>query len=117
VRCSIARGLPTLPNAFKQAIAMASVSKWLNFSSYPAVIVFIVMGAFATLFAWSSYNLFHLAMANAAFLRTYGLMAVMEGGLLQLLGIVLQGALSLACYLGFKACEVELVSRWRNRNE
>lgn len=96
---------------------MANVRKWLNPARYPAVIVFAVMGACATLFAWSSYNLFHLAMANATFLKTYGIMAIKEGGLLQLLSIMLQGSLSLACYLGFKACEDELMKRWRNRAE
>jgi hypothetical protein len=89
------------------------MSRWLQLSNYHALVVFLLMGVFATLFAWNSYNLVHLAMQNFRFLREAGLLAVMEGGLRQLAGIILYGLLSLAFYVGFKACEVELVYRWR----
>jgi hypothetical protein len=74
-------------------------------------------GVFAALFAWNSYSLFQTAMANVNFLRTYGWMAVMDGGLKQFITLVLYGYLSLAFYIGFKACEAELVHRWRRRRE
>jgi hypothetical protein len=72
------------------------------------------MGACAAGFAWLSYNLFHLSMENIRFLRMAGWLAVMEGGLYQLAGIVINGLAALACYVGFKTCEVELVHRWRS---
>lgn len=87
---------------------------WLQLSGYHAVVLFLLMGAFAVGFAWLSYNLFHLAMENLRFLRMAGWFAVMEGGLSQLAGIIFNGLAALACYLGFKACEVELVHRWRS---
>jgi len=88
--------------------------RWLDIHSCNGVVLFLAMGAFAACFAWTSYNLFMLAMQNVRFLREFGLVAVMEGGLRQLIEIIAYGYLSLAFYLGFKACETELVSRWRS---
>jgi hypothetical protein len=56
-------------------------------------------------------------MANVHLLRAYGWMAVMDGGGMQLLTLVFYGYLSLAFFIGFKACEVELVYRWRKWQE
>lgn len=90
--------------------------RWLEIHAYHGLVLFLAMGACAVLFAWSSYNLTQLAVANFRFLRAFGLMAVMEGGLWQLLEIAAYGLLSLIFYLGFKSCEHELVHRgsdWR----
>ncbi len=86
--------------------------RWLEIHAYHAVVLFLVMGTCAALFAWSSYNLAQLAIANYRFLRAFGWLAVMEGGLWQLLEIAAYGLLSLCFYLGFKSCEHELVNRW-----
>jgi hypothetical protein len=88
-------------------------TRLFKLSTYHAVTVFLIAGAFAALFAWNSYSLFQTAMANVNFLRTYGWMAVMDGGVIQLITLVLYGYLSLAFFIGFKACETELVHRWR----
>ena len=88
--------------------------RWLKPQFYNSLVLFLVMGVFAALFAWNSFNLIHLAMENFRFLRQFGALAIMEGGLWQLLEIILYGYLSLAFYLGFKICEAELVNRWRN---
>jgi hypothetical protein len=87
--------------------------RWLQPSNYSAFSLFLIAGVFAGLFAWTSFNLLHLAMANFRFIGEYGQMAVMDGGAQQFLGILLYGYLSLAFYLSFKTCEVELVHRWR----
>jgi hypothetical protein len=89
------------------------VWRWLKPQSYNSLVLFLMMGAFAGLFAWTSFNLIHVAMENYRFLRQFGSLAVMEGGLSQLAGIILYGYLSLAFYMGFKVCEVELVNRCR----
>jgi hypothetical protein len=89
------------------------MEKWARLSSYHALVVFLFMGFCATMFAWNSYNLFQLGMANARFIAQYGALAIMEGGLRQFVEILLYGYLSLAFYVGFKACETELVYRWR----
>ena len=91
--------------------------RWFSLSRYHAFIVFVMAGALAALFAWSSFNLFQTGMANVNLLRNYGWMAIMDGGALQLLTLVLYGYLSLAFFIAFKACEVELVYRWRRLRE
>jgi hypothetical protein len=88
--------------------------RWLLLSNYNALMVFIAMGVFAGLFTWNSFNLVHLAMENIRYIGEFGRLAIVEGGLRQLLEIVAYGYVSLAFYVGFKACEVELVHRWRN---
>jgi hypothetical protein len=88
-------------------------ARWLKLSHRRALTVFLMAGIFAALFAWSSFSLFQTGMANVRLLRAYGWMAVKDGGALQLFTLVLNGYLSLAFFVGFKACEVELVYRWR----
>ena len=46
--------------------------RWLEIHSYAAPVLFLGIGACAILFAWSSYNLVHLAIANLEFLRKFG---------------------------------------------
>lgn len=85
---------------------------WLEIHAYHAFVLFLAMGACAALFAGSSYNLASLAIANFRFLREFGWLAVMEGGLWQLLEIAAYGLLSLTFDMGFNSCEHELVHRW-----
>lgn len=87
---------------------------WLQPRSYGAPALFLLMGAFAVVLAWNTANLAQMAMANIRFLGAYGTMAIIDGGIMQLLEITVRGVVSLAAYLGFKACEVELVHRWRS---
>ena len=89
--------------------------KWLHPKPYPTVMVFLIMGAFAALFAINSLNLLQLGQANYRFIVKFGWVALKEGALIQLLEIGLSGFLSLAFYLGFKVCEVELMARWREK--
>jgi hypothetical protein len=84
----------------------------LNFTRYNAVIVFLLMGACGALFAWNTFGLAQMSMANVDFIRRFGWTGLADGGLLQLIMIVVKGYFSLLFYLGFKACEVELVRRW-----
>lgn len=92
---------------------MASMRKLLSLSTYPAWAVFIGSGVFAALFAWMTYDLFRLAMANSGLIRAYGVMALVDGGAAQLAVIALKGASALATYFGFKACEADLMRRYR----
>lgn len=87
--------------------------RWLSPSSWNSVVVFLAMGVFGGSFAWISYNLVFLFMANFRFLSEHGLLALQSGGLRQLIELVGGGYLSIALYLCFKACEYELVGRLR----
>jgi hypothetical protein len=87
---------------------------WLHLSSYHAVVLFLAMAACGAMFTYNSYRLFEVGVANARFIAAYGWLALVEGGFRQLVEIGISGLIALLFYLGFKACEVELVYRWRN---
>ena len=89
------------------------IKNYLQPQSYNALVLFLAMGVFAALLAISSYNLFHQAMENFRFLREFGSLALTEASFQQIAEIVFYGYLSLAFYVGFNACESELVYRWR----
>ncbi|MFN0116334.1 MAG: hypothetical protein ACKVPY_16810 [Paracoccaceae bacterium] len=84
-----------------------------DLSRYPALAVFLFMSACAAVTAWISFGLLSLAMENARYLEHFGLMAAIDGGLLQAALIGLKGLAAIFLYLVFKACEDELLDRWR----
>lgn len=86
---------------------------WLTLSKYHWAVLLVLLGASAALVAWISFGLINLAMANFDFLTRHGLLALREGGLLQLLEIGAKAGVALAAYLTFKAIETELIHRWR----
>jgi hypothetical protein len=65
---------------------------------------FLLMGLFAGLSAIASYNLVVLFVANLGFVSKYGVMALKDGGLLQLVELVVYGYAGIAFYLLFKGC-------------
>jgi hypothetical protein len=70
----------------------------------PAWLTFTVMGLATGAFGLCSFNLFDLFRANLHLITTYGLMGLLDGGLVQLLELALWGYLGLACYVVFKGC-------------
>ena len=71
-------------------------------------LAYLVMGLAFFGFGVGSLNLFMLMRANANLLLEHGWMAVMDGGLAQLLELLVTGFLSMAAYIVFKACEHRL---------
>jgi hypothetical protein len=74
-------------------------------------LTYIVLGLAFFAFGAGSLNLVYMFQANFHLLLDYGWRAVMEGGVWQLLDLLLTGYLSLAAYVVFKACEHRL-SHW-----
>jgi hypothetical protein len=74
---------------------------------------FLLMGLFAGLSAYTSYNLLMLFIANFSFVSQYGFMALKEGGLLQLIELVVYGYLSVGFYLLFKGCLYGILGRFQ----
>ncbi len=93
------------------------MKRWLSLTSYHWLVLFFAMGACAILLAWISFGLINVAMANYNFLSRYGLMAIAEGGLVQAIEIAVKSFFALLFYFCFKAIEVELIYRWRNRKD
>jgi hypothetical protein len=77
----------------------------------PAWLTFLVMGFAVGGFALCSLNLFELFQANLRLIETYGAMAIIDGGLLQLLQLAAWGYLALAFYVVFKGCLDGLLHR------
>src|SRR5437588_8837643 len=89
-----------------------ALAKWLSFLFHgPAWLTFVVMGAAAGGFAVSTLDLLVFFGANAKLISTYGLMALAEGGLLQLGELIGWGYLGVACYVVFKGCLYGLLER------
>ena len=74
-------------------------------------LAFVVFGVSFVAFGLLSLNLIHLFAANFEFLSMYGVQAVRDGGLRQLVEIVVSGFVAAAFYLVFKLCEKVLVER------
>jgi hypothetical protein len=74
-------------------------------------LTFLLMGVSFVLFGLVSLNLLHVLSANVEFLGAHGLDAVKEGGLTQLLGLVVSGYAAAMFYVFFKLCEKVLVER------
>jgi hypothetical protein len=72
-------------------------------------LTFVVMGAAFFVFGSGSLNLFFLFKANTELLANHGWQAVMDGGLQQLIELLITGYVSMAAYLVFKVCEHALV--------
>jgi len=70
---------------------------------------FAVMGVAFLVFGAGTVNLFMLLKRNFDLITDYGLQALADGGLLQLVELVVIGYLSLIAYVVFKACEHALV--------
>jgi hypothetical protein len=74
-------------------------------------LTFIVLGASFVLGGLLTLNLLHVLAANLEFLSMFGVTAVRDGGLLQLIEIVVSGYFAAAFYVVFKLCEKVLVER------
>ena len=78
-------------------------------------LAFILMGVSFVLFGLVTLNLLHTLGANLEFLATYGFEALREGGLQQLVELVVSGYAAAAFYVLFKLCEKVLVERLATR--
>ena len=88
-----------------------SYSRVYAFLSKRWWLTFILLGVSFVLFGLTSLDLLHSLGANLEFLGMHGVDAVREGGLKQLLGLILMGYLAAFFYVLFKLCEKVLVER------
>jgi len=75
------------------------------------LVTLALMGVFGLIFGLSSFNLFHLLVANLTFIAQHGTMALMEGAVGQLVWLIFYGYLAMIAYILIKACEHALMSR------
>jgi hypothetical protein len=74
-------------------------------------VAFILLGVSFAVGGLLTLNLLYTLSANFEFLRMYGADAVRDGGLRQLVEMVVMGYVAAACYVVFKVCEKVLVER------
>jgi hypothetical protein len=72
---------------------------------------FVLMSASFVIFGGLSVNLVSHFLANANYLLAYQWSALMDGGLLQLIELLVKAIVSLGAYLLFKLCEHALIER------
>ena len=89
------------------------MKRLFQISRYPSVLVFLLAGVSVVVFAFQTYNLLQMGMANLRYIREHGLLALQTGALIQLLQLMFFGAIALFFFLVFKVCESELVIRYR----
>lgn len=77
--------------------------------TYHWVTTLMLMGLFGLGFGLVSLNIFSTLSANFRLITTHGAMALMDGGAVQLAGLVLYGYLAVIFYTLFKSCERVLV--------
>ena len=97
--------------------AVAPYSRLYTFLFRRWWLTFLLMGVSFVAFGLVTLDLLHTLGANFAFLSMHGADAVREGGLLQLLQVVVSGYFAAACYVVFKLCEKILVERLTTRRE
>ena len=74
-------------------------------------LAFVLLGVSFAIGGLLTLNLLYTLSANFEFLRMYGVDAVREGGLRQLVEMIAMGYIAAACYVVFKVCEKVLVER------
>ena len=93
------------------------MKRWLILQNWHIAALIAAMGLSAVFLAWTSFNLFGMAMANVKFIREYGAMALADGGFTQFIEISFDAFVSLLTFLLFKGCETEIVKRWRDMHD
>jgi hypothetical protein len=89
------------------------MKRLFDIAGHSALFIFVLAGVALVVVGYATYNLLNLSMANLAFLRKHGLVALSSGGLVQLVQIVLSGTVALTFFLVYKICESELILRYR----
>jgi hypothetical protein len=75
------------------------------------LVTYVLMVALFLVFGLLSLDLVKYVSANANYLLEYGLDALWDGGLHQLIELVVTAFFAVLAYLGFKLCEHALVER------
>ncbi len=74
-------------------------------------LTYVVMGLSFLVFGVGTVKLFYTLDANVKLIYEHGWQALMDGGAMQFVELILSAYASLAAYLVFKACEYRL-SHW-----
>ncbi len=96
---------------------MAKQKKWYLWLCRHGVASFILLTFSFLAFGKLSVDLIHLFSANAEYLLDNGWIGLLEGGLQQLLELILTACAAMLFYLLFKLCEQALLERLRHEQQ
>lgn len=96
---------------------MAKQKKWYLWLCRHSVASFILLTFSFLAFGKLSVDLIHLFSANAEYLLDNGWIGLLEGGLQQLLELILTACAAMLFYLLFKLCEQALLERLRHEQQ
>ncbi|MFO1225587.1 hypothetical protein [Roseateles sp.] len=85
------------------------MSKFVLWLKTHRLACFGLMALSFLVFALLTYDFVRVLHANAGYLSSYGLMGLLDGGLVQLLGLLLTGLGAMGAWLVYKICETLLV--------
>ena len=63
------------------------MKRWLILQNWHISALFIGLGLSAVVFAWTTFNLYQIANRNFRFIADYGLIVLVDGGVLQFLEV------------------------------
>jgi len=78
---------------------------------------FLLLTFSFVVFGKLSFDIVHLFSANAEYLLDNGWIGLVEGGLQQLLELILSACAAMAAYMLFKLCEQALLECLRHRHD
>jgi hypothetical protein len=96
--------------ALRQAAKRWRIRSIVWLQAHP-MLTFVLMGLSFLGFGAASYNLAVILRANLELFWNYGWMVANDGGLRQLIEILMLSYFALACYLVFKCCEKLLIDK------
>ena len=96
---------------------MARQRKMFTWLCQHSLVSFLLLTLSFVVFGKLSFDIVHLFSANAEYLLDNGWAGMVDGGLQQLLELILSACAAMAAYMVFKLCEQALLERMRHRHD
>jgi hypothetical protein len=96
---------------------MARQRKMFTWLCQHSLVSFLLLTLSFVVFGKLSFDIVHLFSANAEYLLDNGWAGMVDGGLQQLLELILSVCAAMAAYMLFKLCEQALLERMRHQHD
>ena len=96
---------------------MARQRKMFTWLCQHSLVSFLLLTLSFVEFGKLSFDIVHLFSANAEYLLDNGWTGMVDGGLQQLLELILSACAAMAAYMLFKLCEQALLERMRHQHD
>ena len=99
------------------AAPLSKSTRLKSFLTRHPVVTFLLMGVSFLFVGLVSLNLIYFFHANIELLLEYGWLGLQDGGLQQMIELLLSGYFGMAFYVLFKTCEKVLVERLTEKEQ